>query len=103
MPVVDYLVPKVGVFALEAHYFAPGPQDGVQKRPESFHLSDFVEHMCTKCFQSIPHLLGDDLHVAESLHPMTISRGGTSVSARTSTCTGARACICTSGRAGSSS
>ena len=45
MPVVDHLVPKVGVLVLQAHDFAPDPQDGVQQRPESFHLSDFVQYV----------------------------------------------------------
>lgn len=86
MPIVNHLVFEVSVFMLKVLYFAPGPKDGVQKRPESFHLSDFVENVCTKCSQSL-HLLGDDVHVAESLHPMTISRVRTSISARCSTCT----------------
>ena len=73
MPIVNHLVFEVGVFVLKVLYFAPGPKNGVQKRPESFHLSNFVENVCTKCSQSL-HFLGDDLHVAESLHSMTTVR-----------------------------
>ena len=80
MPVVDHLVFEVGVFVLNVLYFAPGPKDGGQKRPESFHLSDFVEHVCTKCSQSL-HFLADDVHVAESLHSMAIRRLRTSINA----------------------
>lgn len=80
MPVVDQLVPKLGILMLKAHDFAPSPKDGIQKRPESFHLSDFVEHVCTKRSQSL-HLLGDDVHVAESLHSMAMRRLCTSINA----------------------
>lgn len=80
MPVVDHLVLKVGVLMLQAHDFTPSPKDGIQERPESFHLSDLVEHVCTKRSQSL-HFLGDDVHVAESLHSMTISRLRTSTNA----------------------
>ena len=80
MPVVDHLVPKVGVLVLQAHGFAPNPKDGVQQRPESFHLSDLVENVCTKCSQGL-HLLGDDVHVAESLHSMAMRRLCTSINA----------------------
>ena len=78
MPVVNDFMFKVGTFAPDAHYLTPGPEDGVQERTESFHLSDFVEHMCAECFQGL-HFLGDDLHVAESLHPMTAIRIRTSI------------------------
>lgn len=80
MPVVDQLVPKVGVLMLQAHDFTPSPKDGIQKRPECFHLSDLVKHVCTKSSQGL-HFLGDDVHVAESLHPMTIRRLRTSSNA----------------------
>ena len=70
MPVVNHLVPKVGVLVLQTHHFAPRTENGVQERPESFHLPDFVEYVRAKCSQSL-HFLGDDVHVSESLHPMT--------------------------------
>lgn len=70
MPVVDHLVPKVDVFVLQADDFAPNPKDGVQERPESFRLSDFIQNVCAECLQGF-QLLGDDLHVTESLYSMT--------------------------------
>ena len=80
MPVMDHLVPKVGVFVLQADDFAPNPKDGVQQRPESFYLSDFVQNMRAKRPQSL-HFLGDDVHITESLHSMTTVRVRTGSSA----------------------
>ena len=48
VPVVDHLVPKVGVLVLQAHDFAPNPKDRVQEGPDSFHLSDLVQNVCAK-------------------------------------------------------
>lgn len=77
---MDHLVLEVGVLTLKAHDFTPSSKDGIQKRAESFHLSDLVEHVCSKRSQSL-HFLGDDVHVAESLHPMFIRHLRTNINA----------------------